>query len=693
MAVTNHDFLLEIGCEEIPSRFIPRAMDQLKEEAASLLAENRISHGVIETWATPRRLVVRISELEQKQPDLVERIKGPPVNRAYDETGKPTRALQGFMQSQKVKMDQLEEEIINDARYISVQKETPGRLTEELLPELLPRLIQKLSFPRPMYWQSKDVRFARPIRWLLALYGHKPVIFKYADVQSGKATYGHRFLSPGPFDLEDVGHYFNCLEDHHVILDHNRRREMIRIQLAEKAAECGGKALIDEDLLEEVTYLVEYPVAVDGSFDQTYLDLPQEVPITSMQHHQRYFPVVEKKSGSLLPYFVGISNNRFHPNIRKGYAKVLQARLADGRFFFNEDRKEPLENYVEKLKSVIFLESLGSLDQKRARLVELTGKLGEALSLNPDQIKKTQRVAQLCKADLVTGLVKEFPELQGVMGREYALISGEPAEVAIGIYEHYLPRFTGDKIPSAIEGALVSLADRIDTLAGCFAIGIQPTGSQDPYALRRQAQGAVAILSGLEINLSLEDYIRNALDILAVNLALDSEKQQHLQLGLYEFLVQRIRFALHDRGIEHDVAEAVLAVHFGAVAEVFRKAAVLEEYTKGPLLDDVIIAYNRVANLARKTGGGLVDKTLFEDLSEIELFGSLNAAEEKIAEIDDPAGLLEQLQLLKQPIDNFFDHVMVMADNDRLRENRLNLLAALKATFNRMADFSKLQSS
>ncbi len=692
MAKTNHDFLLEIGCEEIPSRFIPRAMDQLQKEAASLLAENRIGHGAIETWATPRRLVVRISELEQKQPDLVEKIKGPPVNRAYDEAGKPTKALQGFIQSQKVEMDQLEEEIIKDARYISVQKETPGRMTEELLPELLPRLIQKLSFPRPMYWQNKDVRFARPIRWLLAVYGHKPIIFKFADVQSGKVTYGHRFLTPGPFDIDNVEHYFKCLEDYYVVLDHNRRREMIRRQLAEKAAKCGGEALVDEDLLEEVTYLVEYPVAVEGSFDQHYLDLPQEVPITSMQHHQRYFPIVEKMSGSLLPYFIGISNNRFHPNIRKGYAKVLQARLADGRFFFDEDRKEPLENYVEKLKSVIFLESLGSLDQKRARLVELTGKLGKALKLHPDQIKKTRRVAQLCKADLVTGLVKEFPELQGVMGREYALLSGEPAEVAAGIYEHYLPRFTGDKIPSAMEGALVSLADRIDTLAGCFAIGIQPTGSQDPYALRRQAQGAVAILLGLEIKISLEDYIGHALDSLVVTLALDNDKRQQLQLNLHEFMVQRIRFALQDRGIEHDVAEAILAVPFSSIAEVFRKAEVLEEYTKGPLLDDVITAYNRVANLARKTGGDLVDKTLFEDISETELFRSLKTAEGTLAGMDNPTIILEQLQLLKQPIDNFFDHVMVMVDDDRLRENRLNLLAALKTTFNRMADFSKLQS-
>jgi len=687
-----YDFLLEIGCEEIPSRFIPRAMDQLQKEAALLLADNRLNHGALQVWATPRRLVVHISALEQKQLDQVEKIKGPPVNRAYDKDGKPTRALEGFISSQNVNKDLLKEEFINDAPYIMVQKETPGRLTVELLPELLPRLIQKISFPRPMYWQSKDIRFARPIRWLLALYNQNPVAFSFAGVQSGKTTYGHRFLAPGPFGVESIEEYFNCLQEHFIVLDHNRRREMIRGQVDEKAAQCGGEALVDESLLEEVTYLVEYPVAVDGSFDQAYLDMPQEVPITSMQHHQRYFPVVEKGSGRLMPYFVGISNNRFHPNIRKGYAKVLQARLADGRFFFNEDRKEPLESYVDKLKSVIFLESLGNLDQKRLRLVALSAKLGDSLNLPPEQIINIKRVAHLCKADLVTGLVKEFPELQGIMGREYAALSGEPAEVSKGIYEHYLPRFSGDTIPSAMEGAVVSLADRIDTLAGCFAIGIQPTGSQDPYALRRQAQGAVGILLGLEIKLSLNEYIKYALKSLEATISIDPEKCLQLQESLYDFFVQRIRFALQERGIEHDVAGAVLAVPFQTVAEVFRKARVLEDYLRGPLLDDVIIAYNRVANLAGKAERGLVDKTLFEDPSEKELFRGLKTAKEAIAGLEDPISILEHLQLLKQPIDNFFDNVMVMVEDEKLRENRLNLLGSIKEIFNYVADFSKLPS-
>lgn len=689
---TAQDLLFEIGCEEIPSRFLPGAMEQLKSEAALIFKELRLNYNVIETWSTPRRLVLRVGKLDRKQPNLVEKVKGPPVNRAYDEAGKPTKALLGFMQTHDVNLEQVEEEVIKDARYVSVLKETSGQQTEELLPVLLPRLIQKISFPRPMYWQNKGVRFARPIRWLLALYNDKPVDFEYAGIRAGRQTYGHRFLAPGPFSIDSVEQYFLTLEESFVVVDHVRRREMIHEQLTANAADCGGKALVDDSLLEEVTYLVEYPVAVTGVFSEDYLDLPQEVPITSMQSHQRYFPIIEKESGQLMSYFIGISNNRFNPNISKGYAKVLQARLADGRFFFDEDRKEPLEKYVQKLENVIFLERLGSVDKKRQRLIKISSKLGRILKLSADQIANAERVAHLCKADLVTNMVKEFPELQGVMGREYALLSGEPTAVAIGIYEHYLPRYAGDKLPSSMEGVLISLADRIDTLVGCFGIGIQPTGSQDPYALRRQAQGAVAILLDHELNLSLDDYIDTALGELSVVIGLDNAKCKEVAAAVYDFFVQRIRFVLQDRGVEHDIAEAVLNVPFSSVYEVFKKASTLEDYYKGPLLDEVITAYNRVANLAYKADGIMVDKTIFADISEKELFRSLKTAEEIFEDLDDYERGLEQLQLLKLPIDNFFDNVMVMVEDDKIRTNRLNLLNALKRTFNRLADFSRIQT-
>jgi glycyl-tRNA synthetase beta chain len=688
---TAYKLLFEIGCEEIPSRFIPGVLEQLKKAAAELLADYRLKHELIETWGTPRRLTLMVTELEETQPDLVEQIKGPPVDRAYDRQNNPTKALLGFIQGHGVDLDAVRRVELKGAQYIMIDKESCGRPTPELLKELLPKLIQKLSFPRPMYWQLKDVRFARPIRWLLALYGNHPVPFRYAGVEAGKATYGHRFLAPGPFNVDNADHYFKILSDKFVVVDPVKRREMILEQLQQKAEEQGGKALIDESLLEEVTYLVEYPVAVDGAFDPAYLDLPQEVPITSMQYHQRYFPIVEKDSGRLMPSFVGISNNRFNPNIRKGYAKVLSARLADGRFFFDEDRKVPLESYVEKLKSVVFLESLGTLDQKRMRLIDLAGKLGKALKLPGEQIEAIIRVAHLCKADLVTGLVKEFPELQGVMGREYARLSGETEAVAIGIYEHYLPRFSGDSVPGTLEGAVVSLADRIDTLAGCFAIGIQPTGSQDPYALRRQAQGAIAIMNSFGLQLTTAEYLGLGLETIGTALQLDESQKAEIKSQLADFLVQRIRFALQEKEIEYDLIEAVLGVPFKSVAEIFNKAVVLKEYLNGPLLDEVIVAYNRVANLAGKAEGGKVDKALFEDIAEKELLRTLQAVENALKGHDDPAFILEKLQILKQPIDNFFDSVMVMAEDEKLRKNRLNLLAALKGTFNRLADFSRLQ--
>ncbi len=688
---TAYTLLFEIGCEEIPSRFIPGALEQLKKAAAELLTDYRLKHEKVEAWGTPRRLTLIVAELEESQPDLVEQIKGPPADRAYDEQKNPTKALLGFIQGHGVNLEAVRQEELKGALYIMIDKETRGRPTPELLAELLPKLIQKLSFPRPMYWQQKEVRFARPIRWLLALYGNHPVHFNYAGVEAGRATYGHRFLAPGPFNVDSADHYFKVLVDKYVVVDPLKRREMILEQLNKKAEEQGGKALIDEGLLEEVTYLVEYPVAVDGAFDPAYLDLPQEVPITSMQYHQRYFPIVEKESGRLMPSFVGISNNLFNLNIRKGYAKVLSARLADGRFFFNEDRKVPLESYIEKLKSVVFLESLGTLDQKRLRLIELTGKLGKALKLPTAQIETANRVAHLCKADLVTSLVKEFPELQGVMGREYARLSGETEVVAVGIHEHYLPRFSGDRIPESLEGALVSLADRIDTLAGCFAIGIQPTGSQDPYALRRQAQGAIAILNSFGLQLTLDQYIGIGLETITAALKLEDAKQTELQTQLADFLLQRIRFALQEKEIEHDLIEAVLGVPFTAVYEIFNKAAVLKDYLNGPLLDEVIVAYNRVANLAGKAEGGKVEKALFEDIAEKELLRTLQAVENALKGQEDPALILEKLQILKQPIDHFFDSVMVMAEDEKLRKNRLNLLAALKGTFNRLADFSKLQ--
>ena len=373
--VPKKDLLLEIGCEELPSRYIPGALAQLEEAAASLFREHRLAFESCQAWATPRRLALLVRGLEARQPDLQKKVKGPALERAYDAAGSPTPALLGFARSQGLAPEELIVETVNGNKFIFALKEIPGQATADLLPRILTELLRRLSFPRPMYWESKECRFARPIRNLLALYGEKAIPFSYAGVTAGRSTFGHRFLSSGPVVVKSPAAYLRSLEENYVLADHERRREAIRQQLMEQAAALGGRPLIEEALLEEVTFLVEYPVAVTGSFSTAFLDLPREVLITTMQVHQRYFPVVKATDGSLLPHFIGISNNRYHENIRRGYEKVLGARLADARFFFEEDRKEPLERHAARLSEVLFQEELGSLAQKQERLVRLVRKL------------------------------------------------------------------------------------------------------------------------------------------------------------------------------------------------------------------------------------------------------------------------------------------------------------------------------
>lgn len=692
--VPKKDLLLEIGCEELPSRYIPGALAQLEEAAASLFREHRLAFESCQAWATPRRLALLVRGLEARQTDLQKKVKGPALERAYDAAGSPTPALLGFARSQGLAPEELIVETVNGNKFIFALKEIPGQATADLLPRILTELLRRLSFPRPMYWESKECRFARPIRNLLALYGEKAIPFSYAGVTAGRSTFGHRFLSSGPVVVKSPAAYLRSLEENYVLADHERRREAIRQQLMEQAAALGGRPLIEEALLEEVTFLVEYPVAVTGSFSTAFLDLPREVLITTMQVHQRYFPVVKATDGSLLPHFIGISNNRYHENIRRGYEKVLGARLADARFFFEEDRKEPLERHAARLSEVLFQEELGSLAQKQERLVRLVRKLAQRLALPGKAARRAERAAALCKADLVTHMVREFPELQGVMGREYALLSGEEPGTARAIYEHYLPRFAGDETPRTVEGALLSLADRADTLSGCFAVGLQPTGSEDPYALRRQGQGIVSILLEHELDLSPAELFEAALQEYAGALSLSAGRLEELRGALQEFITQRLRFALQEKGLSHDVIEAVLAVPYRSVAELSRRAAALEEQLRSELLKDVNTAYVRTANLARRSGGGPVEQELLREPAERELYRRFQEVEPEVRRALQErryGACLELLASLKEPVDRFFDQVLVMAEDEKLRRNRLNLLAAVKGLFNRFADFALLQ--
>ncbi len=688
------DLLLEIGCEELPPGFIPEALQQLQRGIAALLGEQRLAFESSEAWATPRRLTLLVKGLAARQLHLQQKVKGPPLERAYDDAGAPTGALHGFARSQGLSPEALIVEKIKGVPYLFAVKEFPGEAAEALLPETLTRLIRGISFARPMYWQCKEDRFPRPVRWLLALYGEAAVRFTFAGVISGRKTFGHRFLSPGPFIVESIPGYFDCLERNRVLLDHEKRGRRIRQLLEEQAAAVGGRPLIDEALLEEVTFLVEYPAAVSGSFAREYLELPREVLITTMQVHQRYFPVLEIEGGALQPSFIGISNNLDHENIRRGYEKVLRARLADARFFYNEDRREHLESYAAQLSGVIFHESLGTLAEKQERLINLVEKIGVHLGCSGELIWSARRAARLAKADLVTRMVREFPELQGVMGREYALLSGEKPETAQAIGEQYRPRHSGDSAPVTLEGALLSLADRADTLSGCFAAGIQPTGSQDPYALRRQGQGIITILLEGGFELTPADLLDAALEQHSGTASLSLQRRNELRGALHDFMTQRLRFALQERGSSYDVIEAVLAVPYRSAKELFARAAALERHLQTALLKDLGAAYIRAANLARRAGTGGVHPDRLIEPAEKELYRSLVQAEpllDRALQQGDYRAALEQLGQLKEPIDLFFDQVMVMVDEENLRLNRLHLLAAVKALFNRLADFALLQ--
>ncbi len=687
------DFLLEVGCEEIPSRYMGAVLRQLKEVASGLLKEERLQAGSVDTWGTPRRLTLLIGSLELFQQDLTVKVKGPPLDRAYDQGGLPTAALTGFARSQGVPVEQVGTENIKGSDYTVVSKLLSGKPVQKILPKLLLKTLSSLVFPRTMYWRSREVRFARPVRWLLALYGSEVIPFAFAGVESGRSTFGHRYLSPGPFAVSNPAEYFRCLEENQVILNQHRRREMIRRQLQEAAQNFGGKIIPDEDLLEEVSYLVEYPSAICGSFSPEHLLLPPEVLVTSMKTHQRYFPVMDLAGDSLLPGFVGISNHRVLENTRTGYEKVLQARLTDARFFFEEDQKLPLEAHVNKLSAVVFQESLGSLDEKRKRLLDLVRYLGSELALPTAQQQTVERIAHLCKADLVTLMVKEFPELQGVMGREYARLSGETEAVAWGIYEHYLPRHSGDELPRTLEGALVSLADRLDTLAGCLATGIQPTGSQDPYGLRRQAQGMVAVLLAHNIDLPLSAMLEKALAAPASRAGLTPERYKSVFNSLEEFGRARLDYLLQEKGISGGVIAAVTAAPAEVIADLYARAVVLEKNLGRDVLQDIVTAYHRIANLAGSAAGPEISPSRFEEEAERRLYQAWRRAKQDLDReipVRNYEACLGILQGLKQPVDYFFDQVLVMTEQEATRENRLSLLAALRALFMQIADFSLL---
>ncbi|UNC92992.1 glycine--tRNA ligase subunit beta [Candidatus Contubernalis alkaliaceticus] len=690
--MSKRDLLLEIGTEEIPARFMEPVLKQMEQIATNLFGENRIVFNNVKTFGTPRRLTLLIEGVGERQADLEEQKKGPARNSAFDAQGKPTRAAVGFAKSQGVSVEDLEVKDFQGGDYVFAIKRVMGQDSRSLLPSLMQGIIKELHFPKPMYWSSKDFRFARPIRWLLALYGKDEVVFPLDELESGRFTYGHRFLAPGPFEVKDIPNYFQIMEDSYVLLDQEKRRGLIREQAEKAARNLGGTVHLDEELLEEVNYLVEYPQAVVGEFSSDYLEIPKEVLITSMQSHQRYFPVVGEKG--LMPNFITISNARedLKGNIKMGNERVLRARLADARFFYSEDQKTSPEQYVEKLESVLFQEGLGTMLEKTWRLTQISQYMADCLGLEAEDKKTSARIAHLCKYDLLTNMVYEFPEVQGIMGREYALLSGETQEVSHGIYEHYLPRFAGDDLPESLTGSLVSIADKLDNIVGCFGIGIKPTGSQDPYALRRQALGIMYILLDSEISLSLSELIGKSVDYYSPHKLIKDKEE--IITEVLEFLRQRIRNIFLEKGLRYDLIDAVLSSGFDVLPHAYKRAVSLSREIDNSSFLKLMTAYTRAANLSKNASAGdSVKSNLLEALAEKELYKTFQKISEEVAEklsAQDYEGVLAQFSKMQEPVNNFFDQVMVMVEDEKVKNNRLNLLREIRDMFHKFADFGKI---
>ena len=678
------DLLLEIGTEEVPAHVMPGILAQLKENAEKAFQENRIAFGSIRTLGTPRRTALIVKDLAEKQEDVSSENRGPSVKIAFDADGNPSKAAQGFARGQGVDP----KDLVEKDGYVYAMVHEEGKATAELLQELLKDLICGLSFPNNMRWRDLDFKFIRPLRWIVALLDDEVIPLAVAEVKSGRTSRGHRFLSQGDFTIADADSYEKACEENFIIVDQDKRKAMIREQIEEVAKKQNGTAEITEDLLEEVLYLVEYPTALCGKFEDKYLKLPAEAVITPMRDHQRYFPV-KAADGSLMPLFITVRNggSEHLEIVQHGNERVLRARLDDAQFFFDEDRKKSLEEHREKLKTVVFQQGLGTMYEKSERLMELATFIADELGADEKTHKHARRAAELCKADLVTGMVQEFTELQGIMGREYAKLDGECEKVAIAIDEHYMPRFAGDNQPQSEAGRIVSVADKIDTIVGTFSRGKIPTGSQDPFALRRQALGLVHMMIEAKYTLSLAKVVAKAMDLYQIT---DEDVRTKMQQDVADFMRLRLKNVLED--VRYDVVDAVLE-NVDDLYAVSLRAAAVAKFVASDAATANIQAFVRAANLAKKSETAAIDEALFtapEEKSLYQAYTSTASAVESLVKGQDYTGAIDALTELSKPIDAFFDGVMVMDKDEKVKNNRLGLLKSIDILINRVADFSKV---
>ena len=680
------DLLFEIGAEEIPAGFMPNILGQLKQLAETKLNDAHLPFESIATYGTPRRLALIVKGLADTSAEISERHKGPSASIAYDADGNATKAAIGFARGKGLDVADL---VVEDG-YIYAETKTAGVPAKDIVTDMLPQLITGLNFPKSMHWGNLDAKFVRPVRWLVALLDEKVIPVEFATVKSGNVTRGHRFLGADEITIKNASSYVDTLKENFVMVDQDARRELISKQLHDMAASKNASIVWDDDLLEEINYLVEWPTALCGGFEESYLTLPDAAIITPMKDHQRYFPLVDQ-DGKLLPMFLTVRNGSDHSIevVQAGNERVLRARLDDAKFFFNEDRKKPLIDRQDGLTKIVFQEGLGNLADKTERLLKLGRVFGEECGLHEDTAVVLERATELAKTDLTTGMVTEFTELQGVMGKEYALLDGESPEVAEAIFEQYLPRFAGDVLPQTEAGKVLSIIDKVDNIVATFSRGLIPTGSQDPYALRRQTIGILNILLGSEWNISLRPIFKASMELLNVL----AEKQDELLDQVEEFFTLRLKNIFLDREVPHHVIDLLLSNNELSVAD----AEGLVNALLANRIDEnveLVQAYTRMYNLVKDVEYTGVNSDLLKEDAEKELFEAASKASEASSaawEAGDYDAVVAVPATLVPAINKFFEDVMVMDKDEAIKANRLQLVRLAYSVMAIIGDISALK--
>ena len=680
------DLLFEIGAEEIPAGFMPNILGQLKTLAETKLNDAHLPFESIATYGTPRRLALIVKGLADTSAEISERHKGPSAFIAYDADGNATKAAIGFARGKGLDVTDL---VVEDG-YIYAETKTAGVPAKDIVTDMLPQLITGLNFPKSMHWGNLDAKFVRPVRWLVALLDEDVIPVEFATVKSGNVTRGHRFLGADEITIKNASSYVDTLKENFVMVDQDARRELISKQLHDMAASKNASIVWDDDLLEEINYLVEWPTALCGGFEESYLALPDAAIITPMKDHQRYFPLIDQ-DGKLLPMFLTVRNGSDHSIevVQAGNERVLRARLDDAKFFFNEDRKKPLIDRQDGLTKIVFQEGLGNLADKTERLLKLGRVFGEECGLHEDAAVVLERATELAKTDLTTGMVTEFTELQGVMGKEYALLDGESEEVAEAIFEQYLPRFAGDVLPQTEAGKVLSIIDKVDNIVATFSRGLIPTGSQDPYALRRQTIGILNILLGSEWNISLRPIFKASMELLNV----PAEKQDELLGQVEAFFTLRLKNIFLDREVPHHVIDLLLSNNELSVAD----AEGLVNALLANRIDEnveLVQAYTRMYNLVKDVEYTGVNSDLLKEDAEKELFEAASKASEASSaawEAGDYDAVVAVPATLVPAINKFFEDVMVMDKDEAIKANRLQLVRLAYSVMAIIGDISALK--